>query len=86
MRTVQQNYKIVIEELHIDYPNAKFNELLMEAVDEGLNLIGESAKQSLYFHLKKEFGIDKNDIPVRVEEFAAALEAIFGLGSKIKFY
>jgi hypothetical protein len=62
---------------------AKFEEILMEAIDEGLSLLGESSKKALYFHLKKAFKIDKQDIPYRIEEFTDAIEELFGAGAKI---
>jgi hypothetical protein len=55
----------------------------MEAVDEGLSMLGDSAKQSIYFHIEKMYGIRRNDIPSKTEEFAEALQHIFGLGSKV---
>jgi len=58
-----------------------FEKLLIEAVDEALTSLGESAKQSIYFHLEKKFKIAKNDIPDRIEDFAEGLEKIFGLGA-----
>jgi hypothetical protein len=80
MRTVLQEYRITIKN---KTPKVCFEKAFMEAVDEGLSFIGESAKQSVYFHLKESFGIDKSDIPFKVEEFTIALKQIFGLGSKI---
>jgi len=35
------------------------------------------------FTLKKMYGIRRNDIPSKTEEFAEALQHIFGLGSKV---
>jgi len=58
-----------------------FEELLLEAVDEALSSLGESAKQSIYFHLENRFKIAKNDIPYRLEDFHDGLEKIFGLGA-----
>ncbi len=60
-----------------------FEELLMEAIDEGLSLLGESAKQAIYCHLEKTFKMNRLDIPYRIEEFIDAIERIFGNGSKI---
>ena len=60
-----------------------FEELLLEAINEGLSLLGESGKQVLYFHLEKNFKINKQDIPNRIEEFTDAIETIFGNGAKI---
>jgi len=58
-----------------------FENLLIEAVDESLASLGESAKQAIYFHLENKFKIAKNDIPYRLEDFAEGLEKIFGLGA-----
>jgi len=54
----------------------------LEAVDEGLSSLGDSAKQAVYFHLEETFDINKRDIPSKIEEFAFAIEKIFGLGAK----
>ncbi len=59
-----------------------FDKLFLEALDEALASLGESAKQSIYFHLERKFKIRKSDIPHRVEEFAEGLEEIFGLGAR----
>ncbi len=60
---------------------ANFEELLCEAVDEGLSSIGESAKQAIYFYLENGSHINRQEIPHKVEDFAAAIEKIFGLGA-----
>lgn len=59
----------------------EFNRLLLEAVDEGLSMLGESSKQAIYFHLEKRFDIKKQEIPNKIEVFADAIEKIFGLGA-----
>ncbi|MEM3823647.1 MAG: hypothetical protein QXH87_01810 [Candidatus Bathyarchaeia archaeon] len=59
-----------------------FDELLLEAVDEALASLGESAKQSIYFHLQDKFKLSKDDIPKHVKEFADGLEKIFGVGAR----
>lgn len=58
-----------------------FEELLLEAIDNGLSSLGESSKQAIYFHLEKRFHIKKQEIPLRVEDFTDAIEKIFGLGA-----
>jgi hypothetical protein len=60
-----------------------FEELLREAIDEGLSLLGESSKQVVYFHLEKTFKMNRQEIPYKIEEFIAAIERIFGTGAKI---
>lgn len=62
--------------------NRSFEKLLLEAVDEGLSSLGDSSKQVIYFYLKNTFKINKRDIPYKIEEFADAVEKIFGLGAK----
>ena len=60
-----------------------FEELLMESVDEGLSLLGESSKQVVYCYLEKTFKMNRLDIPYRIEEFIDVIERIFGNGAKI---
>ncbi len=62
--------------------NRGFEKLLLEAVDEGLSSLGDSPKQMIYFYLEKTFKIKKMDIPSRIDEFADAIEKIFGHGAK----
>lgn len=62
--------------------NRSFEKLLLEAVDEALFSLGNSSKQAIYFYLEKSFDINKQDIPYKIEEFAKAIEKIFGLGAK----
>jgi hypothetical protein len=61
----------------------KFEDLLLEAIDEGLSLLGESSKQVVYFHLEKTFKMNRQDIPYKIEDFNDAIESIFGTGAKI---
>lgn len=60
-----------------------FEELLLEAVDEGLSSLGESPKQAIYFHLEKSFNVKRQEIPHKIETFASAIEKIFGSGANL---
>ena len=60
----------------------EFENLLLDAVDQGLSSLGESSKQAIYFHLEKTYGVKKQNIPQNIEAFSSALEKIFGPGSK----
>jgi hypothetical protein len=60
-----------------------FEELLLEAIDEGLSSLGETCKQALYFYLEKNFRLNKREIPFRIEDFTEAIENIFGVGAKV---
>jgi hypothetical protein len=57
-----------------------FDDLLLEAIDEALSSLGESVKQSIYFHIQNKF-VAKNDIPTRIQDFQGGLEKIFGEGA-----
>lgn len=60
-----------------------FEKLLLESIDDGFSLLGESAKNFVYLYLEKTFKIDKQEIPYKIEKFIDALEKIFGNGAKI---
>jgi hypothetical protein len=60
-----------------------FEKLLVEAVDEGLNILSESGKQMVFFHLETDCSISKNDIPEKSGIFADGLEKIFGAGATV---
>ncbi|MGQ9551821.1 MAG: hypothetical protein ACUVUE_05275 [Candidatus Bathycorpusculaceae bacterium] len=63
--------------------NQVFEELLLEAVDEGLSCLGTSAKQAVYLHLERTFNISREDIPREMGEFAEAMEEIFGNAARL---
>ena len=51
-------------------------------MDSALSSLGDSARQSVYFHLEKKFDITRDEIPGRVEDFDHGLERIFGTGTR----
>jgi hypothetical protein len=59
-----------------------FHELLLQAVDAAFSSLGDSARQSIYFHLETRFKIPRQEIPDRLEDFENGLEKIFGAGTK----
>ena len=70
--------------LIIDYhPDDEFNSIMLEAVDEALSFLGESAKRAIYYHLEEKFKIRREEIPIKIDDFAEAIEEIFGMGAKI---
>lgn len=58
-----------------------FHKLLLEAVDSALSSLGDSARQSVYFHLEEKFDIARDEIPGRIGDFDHGLERIFGVGT-----
>jgi hypothetical protein len=64
-------------------PNNLLETTIMTAVDDSLCSFGDSFKQVIYFQLENTFHIKKQEIPQRIDEFAAALEEIFGIGATL---
>jgi len=56
----------------------KFDQLLLEAINEVLSSLGEPIKNYVFIHLENDFLITKNEIPQKIEEFAHFLFRIFG--------
>jgi hypothetical protein len=59
----------------------QFAKILIEAVDCGLLILGESSRKAILFHLEKDYSITKEKIPERMEAFMKGLESIFGVGA-----
>jgi hypothetical protein len=60
-----------------------FEKILIEAVDEGLLMLGESGRDVVYFRLRHSYAISKEDVPAHPEIFVECLEKIFGTGSRV---
>ncbi len=58
-----------------------FEKLLVEAVDDGLSTLGDSAKQAIYYHLEKSFNVKKEEVPCKMTAFTQAIQNIFGAGA-----
>ena len=65
-----------------NYHSKKFEQILLEAIDDGLASLGEGVKTSVYYHLKDKFQLDRADIPYRLNDFSDSLDRIFGLGAR----
>lgn len=60
-----------------------FDKVLLEAVDEGLTVFGESARHVIRYYLEKNHGLRREDIPKKPETFDTALKTIFGFGASV---
>lgn len=56
----------------------EFRNLLLEAVDEALSILGETSKDAIFFFIKEKFGLGKEEIPQNLEKFSNALRMMFG--------
>jgi hypothetical protein len=60
-----------------------FDKILLRAIDEALNSLGETVRQSIYFHIENKFSVARNEIPEKIQEFQEGLKEIFGVGAQI---
>ena len=60
----------------------KFEQILLNSIDETLSALGENAKTSINFHQEEKFMITRQDIPYIVEDFSDAIEQIFELDAR----
>ena len=54
-----------------------------EAIDDILLSFGNIVKQAIYRHLENSYGIKKEEIPFKIEDFANAIEQTFGSVAKL---
>ena len=59
-----------------------FDDLLLNSIDEALTSLGESVRQSIYFHIENKFYVPRKDIPGKLGQFQDGLEKIFGTGAR----
>jgi len=59
-----------------------FEKILIDAVDEGLLMLGESGRDLVYFRLRHSYALSKENVPDHPEIFVECLGKIFGSGSK----
>lgn len=60
-----------------------YQKILLEAIDEGLTILGDSGKHMVFFYLERNYSIRKHDIPKNPEAFIDGLEKIFGSGASV---
>lgn len=57
---------------------SEFRGILLESIEEGLGILGESVKQTVYYYMERNNSLRKRDIPLKLDEFSLALRTIFG--------
>ncbi|MEM2341925.1 MAG: hypothetical protein QXX94_00530 [Candidatus Bathyarchaeia archaeon] len=58
----------------------EFGRIVVEAVDDGLSVFGETVKATLLLLIKERFHIDNHEISEKPKEFSSALRSILGNG------
>jgi hypothetical protein len=62
--------------------SVSFDKILLRAIDEVLDSMGESVRQSTYFHIENKFSITRNEIPENLQQFQGGINEIFGAGAQ----
>ena len=66
------------EKIKIQNKQQRFDQLLIEAIDDALCSLGEEVKNDIYNCLEKDFSITKHGLPQHIGEFSNFLYRIFG--------
>jgi hypothetical protein len=61
---------------------AGFRQILLEAVDYGLMVLGEIVRQTIYGQIENRHGLKRAEIPERLEAFHTALGSVLGVSAK----
>jgi hypothetical protein len=61
--------------------NEKFDQYLMEAIDETISSLGEVVKNAVFQHLGTELQITRAEIPQNILDFSRIIHKFFGLGA-----
>jgi hypothetical protein len=60
-----------------------FDQLILQAVDDSLSVMGEEPKRAMYQDLLTIHSLRKEDIPFRISEFVSGLKKALGTASKV---
>jgi predicted CopG family antitoxin len=60
-----------------------FSEVLLDCVDEGLSVLGIEPRQAVYQYLSTIHSLEREQIPDKVDEFAAGLKKALGSASRV---
>ncbi len=61
----------------------EFDRALLEAVDEGLLIIGDGVGHVIYHHVERSFNVRREEIPEKLDLFQKGLEALLGVGARV---
>ena len=61
---------------------AGFRQILLEAVDYGLMVLGEIVRQAIYKRIENEYGLKRAEISEQLDAFHKALGSVLGVNAK----
>lgn len=56
----------------------KFHGQIMRCVENGMDVLGDSGRMAIIYHIEARFGLKEEQIPQHPKRFVLALENIFG--------
>jgi hypothetical protein len=57
---------------------SKLEKRIMQCVDDGLEVLGDSSKKAVYYYLENNFELKRKEIPKKPEIFRKGLISMFG--------
>jgi hypothetical protein len=61
----------------------QFSKLLLEAVDQGLLMLGETSRQAIYDCIEHSYQISRGEIPEKLDAIHGALTDLLGKGANM---
>lgn len=61
----------------------EFSKLLLEAIDHGLLMLGEDARQAIYDCIENSYQIARDELPEKLEDLHGALTDLLGKGGNM---
>jgi hypothetical protein len=61
-------------------PESISDGLILAIIDKGLDSLGQSGKQALWFYFEKDFGFNRKNVPENLPAFQETLQKFFGMG------
>lgn len=61
----------------------KPSDRVLRCVDKGLSRLGGTVKHVIYRYIENEYGLKREEIPERPEEFLKGLEKMYGPGARV---
>jgi hypothetical protein len=67
----------------IEEPKISLEAAVTGAIDAVLQSLGNRVKEAIYSHMENAYGLQKEDIPCKIQKFSETLQQIFGPLSKL---
>ncbi|MBO3840999.1 MAG: DUF3227 domain-containing protein [Candidatus Brockarchaeota archaeon] len=61
----------------------KPSDRVLKCVDKGLSRLGGTVKHVVYWYIENEYGLKREEIPEKPEEFVKGLEKMYGPGARV---